>query len=78
MPVIMTTLQGKQNQHGRLEMGGALRNKDPLICLLSGLAFYLLQRWDLEEEPFPDFSERAAWYNTRLLKASSSGSSCTT
>jgi len=77
MPVIMTTRQGKKNQHGRLETGGALRNRNPQICMLSGLAFYLLYRWDLTDEPFPDFSERPAWYNTRLLKASSAGASST-
>ena len=69
MPLIFTTRAGKQNQHGRLETIGALRNRRPLICMLSGLAFYLLYRWDLSEEAFPDFSERSAWYGTRLIKA---------
>ena len=77
MPVIMTTRGGKQNQHGRLETGGALRNRNPQICLLSGLAFYLLHRWDLTDEPFPDLSERPAWYNVRLLKSSAAGASQT-
>jgi len=76
MPIIMTTREGKENQHGRLETGGALRNRNPQICLLSALAFYLLYRWDLTDEPFPDFSERPAWYNVRLLKASNAGASC--
>ncbi|KAL2140333.1 hypothetical protein VTI28DRAFT_3977 [Corynascus sepedonium] len=71
MPLILTTRAGKQNQHGRLETAGALRNKKPLICMLSGLAFYLLYRWDLTDEPFPDFSRRAAWYDIRLLKSHS-------
>ena len=38
--------------------------------MLGGLAFYLLYRWDLTDEPFPDFSRRAAWYNIRLIKGS--------
>ena len=71
MPLIFTTRAGKQNQHGRLETIGALRNKKPLICMLSGLAFYLLCRWDLGEEGFPDFSKRSAWYDIKLIKASS-------
>jgi hypothetical protein len=70
MPVIMTTRAGKTNQHGRLETAGALRNRKPLICVLSGLAFYLLFRWDLTEEPFPDFSRRPAWYDIRLITSS--------
>jgi hypothetical protein len=52
---------------------GTLRNKDPQICLLVGLALYLLYRWDLTDEPFPDLSGRPAWYNIRLLKASGAG-----
>lgn len=70
MPLILTTRVGKKNQHGRLETGGALRNRKPLICMLCGLAFYLLYRWDLGEEPFPGFSGPSAWYDTRLIKGS--------
>ena len=69
MPLVLTTRAGKTNQHGRLETAGALRNKRPLICMLSGLAFYLLYRWDLGDEPFLDFSQRGAWYDIRLLKS---------
>jgi hypothetical protein len=68
MPLIFTTRAGKQNQHGRLETIGALRNRKPLICQLSGLAFYLLYRWDLGDEAFPDFSRRSTWYDIRLIK----------
>ena len=60
MPLIFTTRAGKENQHGRLETAGALRNRKPLVCILDGLAFYLLFRWDLTDEPFPDFSRRSA------------------
>ncbi|KAM4060435.1 centromere DNA-binding protein complex CBF3 subunit, domain 2 domain-containing protein [Hirsutella rhossiliensis] len=40
-------LHVRQNQHGRLETAGAYRNRNPLICILGGLSFYLLYRWDL-------------------------------
>ena len=60
MPLIFTTRAGKQNQHGRLETIGALRNRKPLVCMLGGLAFYFLYRWDLSTKPFPDFSRRSA------------------
>jgi hypothetical protein len=59
MPLIFTSRASKENQHGRLETAGALRHRKPLICMLSALAFYLLYRWDLTDEPFPDFSRRA-------------------
>ena len=41
--------------------------------MLSGLAFYLLCRWDLSEEAFPDFSKRSAWYDIRLIKGKGKG-----
>src|SRR5437773_8206487 len=69
LPLIFTTRARKQNQYGRLNTIRALRNQKPLICVLGGLAFYLLYRWDLTNEPFPDFQSRAAWYDTRLMKA---------
>jgi hypothetical protein len=71
MPLIWTTRVGKQNQHGRMETAGALRSRKPVVCMLGGLAFYLLYRWDLTDEPFPDLRSRSAWYDIRLLKATS-------
>ncbi|KAK4240556.1 transcriptional activator of glycolytic enzymes-domain-containing protein [Achaetomium macrosporum] len=55
MPLIFTTRAGKTNQDGRLEAAGALRSRDPEICLLGTLAFYLLFR-------------PRHWYSTRLIK----------
>jgi hypothetical protein len=66
-PLIMTMRGSKTNRFGRLETMGALRNKDPFICPLGALGFYLLYRWDLTTEAFPDFSKRSHWYNIRLL-----------
>jgi hypothetical protein len=64
--------------HSCLETSGALRNRDPQICLLGGLAFHLLYHWDLTDEPFLNFSDHPAWYDIRLLKASTAGTDCTT
>jgi hypothetical protein len=41
--------------------------------MLSGLAYYLLYRWDLTDEAFPDFSARSAWYSIRLIKRGAGG-----
>jgi hypothetical protein len=60
IPLILTTRAGKMNQHGRLETMDALRHKTPVICVLGALAFYLLYRWDLTDELFPDFLTRKA------------------
>jgi Centromere DNA-binding protein complex CBF3 subunit, domain 2 len=73
MPLIFTTRAGKQNQHGRFKTIRALQNKKPLICMLSGVVFYLLYRWDVSDELFLDFSKRSAWYNIRLIKSSTGG-----
>ena len=40
--------------------------------MLDDLAFYLLFRWDLGDEIFPDLSKRSVWYNIRLIKGSTS------
>jgi hypothetical protein len=69
MPLVITTRAGKQNQYGRLETAGALWSCDPVICVLGAVAFYLLLRWDLTNEPFLDFGSRARWYDVRLLKS---------
>jgi hypothetical protein len=38
--MIMTMRQGKQNQHGKVEYMGCIRNTDPVLCPLSTLALY--------------------------------------
>jgi hypothetical protein len=43
--LIMTMRQGKQNQHGKVEYMGCIRNADPILCPLSALAFYFFNRW---------------------------------
>ena len=43
--MIMTMRQGKQNQHGKVEYMGCIRNADPVLCPLSALAFYFFYRW---------------------------------
>ena len=70
-PLILTLRSGKTNRPGHVQTAGALRNRDPDICVQAAFAFYLLWRWDLSaaREAFPDFSSPRAWYDTCLLKA---------
>ena len=70
IPLIFTIRASKQNQYSRLKTIRALRNKKPLIYMLSGLAFYLLYHQDLSNKPFLDFSKRLVQYNIRLIKSS--------
>ena len=46
---------------------GFLRHKEVLLCPVGALAFWLSYRWDVSGEAPPDFSDRASWYDTKLL-----------
>ena len=70
IPLIFTTYTSKQNQYSCFKTIKALYNKKPLICILSGLAFYLLCHYDFSNEPFLDFSKRLVWYNIYIIKSS--------
>ena len=61
--MIMTMRQGRQNQHGKIEYMGCIRNVDPLICPLSALAFYFFHRWGRQyAQPFPSFRQPEDYY----------------
>ena len=49
--------------------GAVTRSRDPVICVLGAVAFYLLLWWDFTNEPFPSFKSRSQWYDIRLLKS---------
>jgi hypothetical protein len=62
--------QGKTNQHGNMEYGACLRHRDPHGCLLNGLAFYFFWRWQMGEEPFPEFAHNEQWYEIKVIQQS--------
>jgi hypothetical protein len=68
----MSKRQGKTNQFGRLESSAAYRHRNVLVCLHGALAFYLLHRWDLSNEQFPNLAQPSQWYHTPLLKGTKS------
>lgn len=53
--------KGKTNQHGKLEYGATMRNKDVRKCPIGALAIYLFSRFHLEGEDFPVFLTRRDW-----------------
>jgi Centromere DNA-binding protein complex CBF3 subunit, domain 2 len=62
--MIMTMRQRKQNQHGKIEYMGCMRNTDPILCPLSALAFYFFNRWGRHgAQPFPSFRQPEDYYN---------------
>jgi hypothetical protein len=68
-PMILMKSQGKTNQFGHIEYMGVMRHKEPLLCTISQVAFYLFYRWEFMQEPIPQFYQRQQWYNWHLLKS---------
>jgi hypothetical protein len=65
--MILTITDGKTLETGNTDYTGILRHKDPVVCPLASLAFYLLWRFDIDNEATPDFNHRSSWYRTRLI-----------
>ena len=63
----MSRRQGKQNQYGKVEYMGCMRNADPL----SSLAFYFFSRWGKDgAESFPSFRKSEDYYNLYVFPSS--------
>jgi len=63
--------QGKQNQYGKIEYMGYMRNLDPVLCLLSALAFYFFNRWGRHgAQPFPSFRQPEDYYGYYVFPGS--------
>ena len=71
--MVMVMRQGKRNQHGKVEYMGCMRNKDPVLCPLSALAFYFFFCWgrDGAGGEFPSFRQPEDYYNHFALPGSS-------
>ena len=54
-PMIMIMDNGKMNLQGRLEYGAAMRHRNPLLCTMAHMAFYLFYRWNIAGEATPCF-----------------------
>src|SRR5277367_6020493 len=69
--MITTMRQGKQNQHGKIEYMGCMRNVDPLLCPLSALAFYFFNRWGRDgAAPFPSLRQPEDYYGHYVFPGS--------
>jgi hypothetical protein len=69
--MITTMRQGKQNQHGKIEYMGCMRNVDPVLCPLSALAFYFFHRWGRHgTQPFPSFRQPEDYYGHYVFPGS--------
>ena len=69
--MIMSMRQGKQNQYGKVEYMGCMRNVDPVLCPLSALALYFFNRWGKDgAETFPSFRQPEDYYNLYVFPGS--------
>ena len=66
MMLIMSN--GKTNQTGWIEYATVAWHHNPMLCTMSQLAFYLLQRWDIAQESLPQFHCCEEWYHLHLIK----------
>jgi len=69
--LICISNNGKTNQFGKLEFFAYLRAKNVVTCPVSAVAFFLFFRYHVDNEPFPDFSQRENWYDFKLFNTSS-------
>lgn len=49
---------------------GILRAKATHACPVGALAQWFVYRWDIHQEPPPDFSRRSSWYMTKVVPGS--------
>ena len=69
--MIMSMTQGKQNQHGKVEYMGCMRNADPILCPLSAIAFYFFNRWGKDgAKSFPSFRQPEDYYDLYVFPGS--------
>jgi len=69
--IVMTMRQGKQNQHGKIEYMGYMRNIDPILYPLSALAFYFFNRWGRHgARSFPSFRQPEDYYGYYVFPGS--------
>ena len=70
--LIVTLDRGKTITTGRTQYGGAMRAREPEDCCLGALAQWLFWRWQVNNEPPPNFNCRSDWYDQRVFPAASS------
>lgn len=66
--LVSTITFGKTNQHGKIEYGSSVRHRQVEVCSVGALAVNLFSRFHFENEAFPDFTTRSAWYDTFVIK----------
>lgn len=75
---LLVMRRGKRNQDGRLTVSSMLRAKNPIVCPLGALAFYLFSWFHgggtpfINQECFPNFNTNKTWYDVKLFPGTAS------
>ena len=65
--MVLMLSKTKTNTENKIQYGATMRNKEILRCPVSAIAFWLMYRWHLTDEAFPDFSTHKDWYSAALF-----------
>jgi hypothetical protein len=68
--LVITLLRSKTNDEGRKDYSAALRHLRVECCAIAWVALYLLGRWDVSEEDFPNFSVSQNWFQLKVINDS--------
>ena len=71
--VVIVQDQGKTNKFGKITYSAFFRHKNPLLCPVGAFGFWLLSRFHLANEDFPDFMRNKNWYDIHVLLGESTG-----
>ena len=63
--------KGKTNRSGRIRTHGCLAHKNPLLCPVACIAFMMINRWSLGEQP-PDFTDHTTLCGHYLFRSPTS------
>lgn len=66
--LVLLIQNGKTNQYGKMQHVGYMRNKEVKLCPVGAAALYLFERFHVDNEPFPDMTTSATWYDTKFIR----------
>ncbi|GJJ69211.1 hypothetical protein EMPS_01557 [Entomortierella parvispora] len=65
--IVCCISRGKTNKKGVKLYSTVFRHKNVLRCTVGGFAFYMLERWQVDKEPLPNFLDPDDWSGVMLL-----------
>jgi hypothetical protein len=68
--VILLLNNGKTNSVNKQEFAGMCRSKNVELCAIGALAAYLFQRFNVDNEAFPNLKHPKNWYTIKVFRAS--------